>query len=663
MRRQFRGISEAETRTHVRRLLNPTHTNLSPKSTDAPPNSIPDRSRHDAGEAIWAPQDPDFDTHQPGQHLEYQISQTVMDPGPRKRQRASEEYTTIHGSAPKRSAGERQVEVISLIDDDDDLPLAPYANPGMASAPNMDIQTSYAQHQEVFQAHGSQDAPLEIPSSPSPEPPMQAKRKMPDLSKFAHPAPAPKKSGNSSDDIVPITEPVLCKEQADLVDLILSGRNVFYTGSAGCGKSTVLKSFVKRFAERGNRVNIIAPTGRAALDINGTTTWSYAGWTPDHHKKPLKDLKAAAHGKFVQQRLTDTQVLVIDEISMVENLHFERLNVIMKEARNSTKAFGGVQLIVTGDFCQLPPVKPFRHCIECGRELIANREQTEYTCRQHGVFYDIDKWAFRSTAWRECNFEHVNLTNIHRQSDEVFIKILQKLRVGHPLLPADIHLLLNHDSETRNAIRLFATRAEVQRVNMEMFTRLRSKAHTYNCLDHFRWNEKHRHLENKGQRGPDGSMNALRDHRFDPQIQLKQGMLVVLLHNLDIAAGLVNGSQGTIQGFEPYDKNKMPKATENARKGRGRELELDTAVLGVPVLGGDYAGMRETQIKEFILQAEHKAWPIVTFLNGVKRTIYADCTVNEQGDEAPFSLLSRTQIPLMAAWAMTTHKSQVSDSS
>jgi ATP-dependent DNA helicase PIF1 len=608
-------------------------------------------------------QDPNFDTHRLEQNFEDQIPRTVMDQGPRKRQRTSEEYTAIQGSAPKRSAGERQIEVISLIDDDDDPPPVPYTNPGMAPAPNMDIQTPDAQYQEVFQAHDLQNAPFENLSSPSPEPPMETERNMPDLSKFAHPAPAPMKAGNSSDDIVPITEPVLCKEQADLVDLILSGQNVFYTGSAGCGKSTVLKSFVKRFAERGLRVNIIAPTGRAALDINGTTTWSYAGWTPDHHKKPLKDLKAAAHGKFVQQRLTDTHVLVIDEISMVENLHFERLNVIMKEARNSDKAFGGVQLIVTGDFCQLPPVKPFRHCIECGRELFANREQTEYTCRQHGVYYDIDKWAFRSTAWKECNFEHVNLTNIHRQSDEVFIKILQKLRVGHPLLPADIHLLLNHESETRNAIRLFATRAEVQRVNMEMFNRLRSKARTYKCLDHFRWNERHRHLENKGQRGPDGSMNALRDHRFDPQIQLKQGMLVVLLHNLDIAAGLVNGSQGTIQGFEPYDKNKMPKATENARKGRGRELELDTAILGVPVLGGDYAGLRETQIKEYILQAEHKAWPIVTFLNGVKRTIYADCTVNEQGDEAPFSLLSRTQIPLMAAWAMTTHKSQVSDPS
>lgn len=73
------------------------------------------------------------------------------------------------------------------------------------------------------------------------------------------------------------------------------------------------------------------------------------GWTPDHHKRPLKDLKTAAHGKFVRARMKDTDVLVIDEISMVENLHLERLNAIMKEARECADAFGGVQIIVTGD--------------------------------------------------------------------------------------------------------------------------------------------------------------------------------------------------------------------------------------------------------------------------------------------------------------------------
>lgn len=181
------------------------------------------------------------------------------------------------------------------------------------------------------------------------------------------------------------TEPELCQEQQALVDLILSGRNVFYTGSAGCGKSTVLKAFVRELRDRGKKVNIVAPTGRAALDVNGQTFWTYAGWTPFHMKKELKVLKQAAHGKFINRRLKETDVLVIDEISMIENHHFERLNVIMQEARKSGDAFGGVQLVVTGDFCQLPPVKPFAFCIKCGRELIKQMGGTIHKCPQHGT--------------------------------------------------------------------------------------------------------------------------------------------------------------------------------------------------------------------------------------------------------------------------------------
>lgn len=140
---------------------------------------------------------------------------------------------------------------------------------------------------------GTLTNPLDISSSSEADAKDYIPHKVPSLAHYAYqplpPASAVVPNGvNPSDptaDVVPILEPELCKEQADLVELILNRRNVFYTGSAGCGKSTVLKAFVKRFREQGLKVDIVAPTGRAALDINGSTTWTYAGSCHQFHSR------------------------------------------------------------------------------------------------------------------------------------------------------------------------------------------------------------------------------------------------------------------------------------------------------------------------------------------------------------------------------------------
>jgi ATP-dependent DNA helicase PIF1 len=210
---------------------------------------------------------------------------------------------------------------------------------------------------------------------------------------------------------VPEPEINLSAEQQRVVDLIVEGgKNVFYTGSAGCGKSTILKAFVPLLKLKGKKVRIVAPTNLAALNVGGQTTWNFAGWTPDSMKKPLDKLKAAANGKEIWKKFDATDVLVIDEISMIENLQFERLNEVMKASRagKATGPFGGVQIIVTGDFCQLSPVKPFQHCMGCGWELIKEVRNSivQHTCENKKCRYDFwpatDKWAFRSKAWQVC---------------------------------------------------------------------------------------------------------------------------------------------------------------------------------------------------------------------------------------------------------------------
>jgi ATP-dependent DNA helicase PIF1 len=479
-------------------------------------------------------------------------------------------------------------------------------------------------------------------------------------------------------------EPRLCAEQQQLVDLILSGRNVFYTGSAGCGKSTVLKAFTRRLRAMGKKVNIVAPTGRAALQVHGSTTWTYAGLTPESNKLPLAELRKKANGKLVWKRLDKTDVLVIDEISMVENHHLQRLNEMMKASRQPDKAFGGVQVIVTGDFCQLPPVKPFQYCIECGKTLVEGRDVAGkvYRCERHGVYRDEDKWAFRSKAWEECDFVHFELKQVHRQSDQLFVSMLQKCRMGLQLSEQDIDILMNHRvNGVSNSTQLHAVRSAVEKVNKERFDRLNPVAHTFFSLDHFSWRReihpklewKGSHKKNRDKRRPESmpALESLKEHRFDECVELKLGMLVVLLTNLDLSAGLCNGSQGIICGWEPYDRNNLPKAVNNGNK---QDVEPGKRI------NGDRAEMKEDMIRQFIKgqpgyrvvggggnggqqqQQQHveqkKAWPMVQFHNGQRRTIYAECSITELGDEKPYSLLSRTQIPLAPAWAMTIHKAQ-----
>lgn len=487
--------------------------------------------------------------------------------------------------------------------------------------------------------------------------------------------PQPGSASNQRPDLDP-EEPKLCAEQAELVSLIENGHNVFYTGSAGCGKSTVLKAFVRRLRDSGKKVRIIAPTGRAALNVGGTTTWTFAGWTPSSHKLPIDRIKQGAHGKNVYKRLSKTDVLVIDEISMVENLHLERLNILMKTARYDPKlsvqpAFGGCQVVVTGDFCQLPPVKPFQHCLECGREMnttVNDVGKLVHVCKLHGEYADEDKWAFKSNAWRECNFVHFHLKTIHRQNDQKFIRMLQKCRLGDKMKESEISLLMNHKCRVSQATKLYSTRKEANEVNRAAFNQLKGVKLVYWCHDSFFWRECHPQLQRKGMRGEWGNesevasppdtkrpLYALEDHRWAKCVELKRGMLVVLLTNLDLEAGLCNGSQGVICSFEDYDPKKMP--MKERYDSRGRKVEPQP---GQRVVRGEHAAVQEGQIKDFITSesAPIKRWPVVQFHNGRRRTVYAECSISQLGDEEPYSLLARTQIPLAPAWAMTIHKSQ-----
>lgn len=497
--------------------------------------------------------------------------------------------------------------------------------------------------------------PMAIPQRPSTPPPIRSEY---DVAAVAMPLNPP--------------ESPLHEEQAKIVAAVEEGYNVFYTGSAGTGKSTVLKAFVKGLKAQGKQVDIVAPSGIAALAIGGSTIYSYAGWHPDVFKNGLEKLVAKGWSRSIRKRLCHTDVLVIDEISMVESDMLTRLDNTMRAVRDGWKpergekrpqsrhsaryCMGGAQLIVTGDFCQLPPVKPFQFCLYCGGGDLPDQEPKACP-RCLRVYPDKAKWAFSSPAWEAAEFSYFELKHIHRQKDAVFISILQKVRIGQSLSQQDKALLLKKKQNMATAVKLLPQKNEVNRKNLEGLRMLQGVPRSYDCVDCFDWrNSEEPALKDKAkllfEHRPDGPLAALRDHRFEERIELKAGMLVILLINLDLTSGLVNGSQGKIVGFERWNPNiplvQRPPGSPS-RSGKGSK-ESD------PV--SEIAAFKENQCRQFVERAVHKEFPVVEFRCGITRPIFPSCQVHELGSEKPYSILSRTNVPLAAAWAITIHKSQ-----
>lgn len=384
-------------------------------------------------------------------------------------------------------------------------------------------------------------------------------------------------------------------------------------------------------------------------------------------KEPIEKIAERGWGAKIRERLCQTDVLVIDEISMAERDLFSRLDALMREARHGYKrrdkqlltphhrdlVFGGAQIVLTGDFCQLPPPKPFKHCLWCGGPELEgwsepdNRDLTCETCQR--TFEDRDKWAFTSRLWQLCEFESFELNHIHRQTDETFIQILLKIRLRKPLTPKEKALLMEPKPDPTGAVQLMSTKREVEEVNLENCLRLTGPEKRYHCLDVFSWrNEGEPDLQayytRLDPKQPDGPLHALKDHRFEGTVKLKVGMLVILQANVSFEDGLVNGSQGKVIRFTASEEGARPGANIGKRRmGRGTD-DYDF---------NQKLDFKERSIRQFAERLPHGEWPIVEFTNGVRTPIMGHCEVREVGSEKPYSLLARVQIPLIPAWAIT----------
>ena len=187
---------------------------------------------------------------------------------------------------------------------------------------------------------------------------------------------------------------VLSEEQSKVLYLVTErGKSVFFTGSAGTGKSVLMREIIRhlrdKYSKEHDRVAVTASTGLAACNIGGVTLHSFGGIGLG--KEPAEQLvKKIKRNMKAKNRWLRTKVLIIDEISMVDGDLFDKLEAVARAIRNNARPFGGIQLVVTGDFFQLPPVP------DNGR---------------------VVKFAFDAGTWGTSIEHTIGLTQIFRQRD------------------------------------------------------------------------------------------------------------------------------------------------------------------------------------------------------------------------------------------------------
>ncbi|KAJ5620283.1 ATP-dependent DNA helicase PIF1 [Penicillium lagena] len=373
------------------------------------------------------------------------------------------------------------------------------------------------------------------------------------------------------------------------------GKSIFFTGSAGTGKSVLMREIIQKlrvkYKREPDRVAVTASTGLAACNIEGVTLHSFAGIglgkeaVPELVKKIKKNQKA-------RNRWLRTKVLVIDEVSMVDGDLFDKLEDVARRLRNNGRPFGGIQLVVTGDFFQLPPVPDG-----------SNREA---------------KFAFAAATWNTCIQHTILLTHVFRQRDPEFAGMLNEMRLGK-ISPRTIEAFKQlsrpldfHDA--LEATELFPTRAEVEGANTARMTRLSGDVWKFEAVD----------------------SGTIQDQQY-----------LMLIKNME--DNLVNGSIGRVMGFmneEYFDwhcKNEGSFGTEDGDESNSDQTrEKFKAMM-------HKEGVRESRKWPLVcfiqpdgterhLLCQPETWKI-ELPNGEVQA-------------------QRQQVPLILAWALSIHKAQ-----
>ncbi|WP_278814804.1 DEAD/DEAH box helicase [Bifidobacterium pullorum] len=327
--------------------------------------------------------------------------------------------------------------------------------------------------------------------------------------------------------------------QSEALAILDAGANVFLTGAPGAGKTYVLNEFIHNARAEGASVAVTASTGIASTHINGQTIHSWSGiGVATALTEPLIKLIRSRRRRKIQ----DTDILVIDEVSMMHAWLFDMVDQVCRIIRHDPRPFGGMQVVLSGDFFQLPPVSVSgrnNDVVAPAPEFVAARERYAKAGRNPEGF------VTESLVWPELNPVVCYLTEQHRQDTGELLTVLTDIRQG--MVDDDDRMVLSsrlglEPAPGEVAVHLFPVNRQADGLNDLRLAQIEDDEHEF-------------YAESAG---PVNLVDRLKKNMLAPEhLVLKTGAAVMALRN-DADHQYVNGSIGTVRGFAPESKGGWP---------------------------------------------------------------------------------------------------------
>ncbi|CAL6286482.1 unnamed protein product [Bathycoccus prasinos] len=438
-------------------------------------------------------------------------------------------------------------------------------------------------------------------------------------------------------------ETTLSEDQSVAISNILAGKNCYVYGPGGTGKTVLLKTAVQKLREEQKKnVAVCATTGIASESIDGVTIHSLSGCGVVEKIHFLGKGLTPARKEVIQEY----DVLFIDEISMLSGEMFDRLSEhfgIIRE--DTTKPFGGLQVVVFGDFLQLQPIPKLSY-----------NSRLKAVCPAMMLDRGL---CFQSFTWDMLEFTFCELKKVFRQEDEKFASLLSRVRRGEQRAGKEIveyvksQRNIGSDDIRQFEMKLFSKNKDVNAFNTLKLNELKTEAQIYKAIDSEepcvdisdnRYNDYCKSLK--------GNWRHLKEIRAEEIVELKVGCEVMMLLNTSVPGTtasdgkprrLANGSRGKIIKFDIPDEEAMKSHVEKLEKepdANKRDIDL----LNRQLDWVKRAAQKKQKIPFVLFKGFEEAIPILP--------------MEFSFDTSGLGKNVRLQIPIKLAFAITVHKSQ-----